>query len=78
MADLKVVVTDYVFESFDSEREILFSVPADLIVLQASSAPPWRRPRPAKHVLAGPECNCLRRCAGTARDRALRNRPGHD
>jgi len=38
MADLKVVVTDYVFESFDLEREILSSVPADLIVMQASSA----------------------------------------
>ncbi|MBT3375541.1 MAG: C-terminal binding protein [Lentisphaerae bacterium] len=38
MANLKVVVTDYVFESFDLERGVLASVPADLVVLQASSA----------------------------------------
>ena len=35
MARFKVVVTDYVFENFDQEKEILGQIDADLVVCQA-------------------------------------------
>ncbi len=38
MERLKVVVTDHVFESFDSERGILATANAELVVLQCTSA----------------------------------------
>lgn len=38
MAQFKVIVTDYVFEAFDSEREVLAAADADLEVLQCTSA----------------------------------------
>lgn len=38
MAKFKVVVTDYVFESFDIEREVLSAVDAELEVCQCESA----------------------------------------
>ena len=38
MSDLRVLVTDYVFESFDQERAILAAVGAQLEVLQCKSA----------------------------------------
>ncbi len=38
MAQFKVIVTDYVFESFDAEREVLAEVDAELEVHQCESA----------------------------------------
>ena len=38
MAQFKVIVTDYVFEAFDGEREVLAAADADLEVLQCTSA----------------------------------------
>lgn len=51
MSTHKVLVSDYVFESFDQEREILKAVDAELEVLQCKSAEELRAHMPGVHGL---------------------------
>lgn len=51
MSKLKVVVTDYVFESFDAEREVLAGADAELAVHQCESVEQLKPHLPGAHGL---------------------------